>query len=333
MSRHRPRSRLLAFAIALPVLAMLLATTAIAAPSKPVSVDIKPQISNDIAIAADDVAKGTCVVFDVTLRNDTKTQQLGSANYTLDPALDYDNDGCKGVTDPTPNGSATLTGLASTPVVELRDCSAGPGITVLFSFQATVPCTAGTGSVTYRGFSVIAKQANNYSGQPGNNLTTSGDFDIQAVGLCQTFAANETASGSIGGSAANSNYTVQAVTAAAGTLILAKGVNSIDCDDYTEHTDTVTVDFTGTAQKILTFNFPNSTHEQKSAFRVCFASPDEWTDRSGESISDPATESSGRLQQHNGAPTNLPCMLPVKIQGQTVTIKAWLRPGDPPGKG
>jgi len=329
------RARLVAILLALPLVAMLLATTALAAPSKPIFVDIKPQISNDISIAADDVAKGTCVIFDVTLRNDTKTQQLGSANYTLDPALDYDNVGCTGVTNPTPNGTATLTGLATAPLVELRDLAAGPGVTVLFSFQATVPCTAGTGAVTYDDFSVITKQANNYQGDPGNNQTvaTGSDFDIQAVGLCQTFAATETASGSINGSAANSNYTVQAVTANAGTLILAKGVNSINCGDYVEHTDTVTVDFTGTAEKILTFKFPNSTHQQKSEYRVCFASPDAWTDRSGTEITDPAQASLLPDCNSTTAPTNLPCMLPVTIQGQQVTIKAWLRPGDPPGRG
>ena len=332
MSRHRPRSRLLAFAIALPVLAMLLATTAIAAPSKPVSVDIKPQISNDIAIAADDVAKGTCVVFDVTLRNDTKTQQLGSANYTLDPALDYDNDGCNGSHGPDAERVGHVDRIGEhahggAPRPQRRARHHGP---LQLPGHGALHC--GHGSVTYRGFSVIAKQANNYSGQPGNNLTTSGDFDIQAVGLCQTFAANETASGSIGGSAANSNYTVQAVTAAAGTLILAKGVNSIDCDDYTEHTDTVTVDFTGTAQKILTFNFPNSTHEQKSAFRVCFASPDSGPIGAGTRSATRRRVAPGRLRRQPD-PHEPAVHAAGEDPGPAVTIKAWLRPGDPPGKG
>ena len=161
-------------------------------------------------------------------------------------------------------------------IIELRDLNTGPGGTVTFTFNATVPCTAGTSGVTYGGFSAIVKQANNYSGDPGNNMTISSDsdFDVQGVGLCQAFDGSTKPSGSIAGSN-GAIYSLDVLNSTAGTLILAKGVNSIACDNYIEHTDTVTLDFTADAAKILTFNFPNSTHEQKSAFRVCFASPDD----------------------------------------------------------
>ncbi len=98
----------------------------------------------------------------------------------------------------TKTGSLTITGLPSAPVAELRDLSAGPGKTTYFTFSAFVDCTTAT-PVIYDDFSAIAKQANNYSGDPGNNVTidAASDFDVRAVGMCQTFLDGTAASGSL----------------------------------------------------------------------------------------------------------------------------------------
>ena len=122
--------------------------------------------------------------------------------------------------------------------------------------------------------SVIAKQANNYSGDPGNNMTPDpdGPFDtwVDVAGTCSgsddTAPTELTQTGSLG------SYSLVSNGEANGRLILASGYQTVDCADYVEHTDTVTADlvFNTTDTKTLTLVFINVNDELKSAFQFCY---------------------------------------------------------------
>jgi hypothetical protein len=146
------RNRVRSFA-ALAVTALMTAATlgsvARAAPNKPFSADILPSC----------VSAGSTVELTVTLRNETSTQQLGSADLT------------------PPNGF-TLVGAAppasvSGNVLHLRGLSLPPGGSTTATFQVTTPTT--TGAYGWNdpavGSSIVAKQSNDFNGPPGNNLT------------------------------------------------------------------------------------------------------------------------------------------------------------------
>jgi len=104
------------------------------------------------------VPGGQSTTFSVTLKNLTSQQQLGSANITVPSAFT-----AVGVADPP--GAATAT--ANGNVVQLRNAGLAPGGSIVVSVTATVPTTC---TATYA-WSVVAKQANDFNGAPGNDLT------------------------------------------------------------------------------------------------------------------------------------------------------------------
>jgi hypothetical protein len=80
---------------------------------------------------------------------------------------------------PTPAGTATVVGN----VVQLRDLAAPAGSSASISIVATAPCPPGTYA-----WSVIAKQANNFTGDPGNDLSfdaANSDLDTSLSGTCR----------------------------------------------------------------------------------------------------------------------------------------------------
>jgi hypothetical protein len=127
---------------------VLLAPTASAAPPK--------QVTLSLAGSPPAVA-GRTVTFLATFTNGAdQQQQVGSANLT--PPAGF------GLVSASVPGPATATVRAGS--VELRDMSLQPGAPPLtVSVTATVPC-AGAAS----DWSVVAKQANNFNGPPGNNV-------------------------------------------------------------------------------------------------------------------------------------------------------------------
>lgn len=145
-SRHSARV-LVPAALTVAVLLGLLVAPAFAASSK------KPYA---VVIAPAAVAAGSTASFTATFTNETSTQQLGSANLTVPAGFTV-----LAVGSP-PVGTATLVGST----VQLRDLSTPPGASTSVSVSAQVPCSPVTSS-----WSVIAKQANNFTGDPGNDLT------------------------------------------------------------------------------------------------------------------------------------------------------------------
>jgi hypothetical protein len=320
MTRNRPRSRLLVFAIALPLLATLLAATAMAAPkNKPYATDISP----------DSVLAGTCVNYTGVLENQTKTQQLGSANYTLDSRFEVGTPDCP--FDGTISGGGPLASLnpdSTDPnVLLLRDLElapdpacipttipgACPGVT--FTFHAATQCPP-NGS-TYDN-EVTAKQSNNFSGDTGNDLSQNGSFfdlNVSIVGTCSDDGSVDPQTGPKG------SYSVE--TSGTGRLILAV-YGDISCDGYTAHTDTVTVQLLySTNTKTLTMTFTNVNNEPKNSFRICW-DPDE--DGPAVAYLLPACDSTD--------PVNTPpCMLPVEQTKKMITLKALLPANDGRARG
>jgi hypothetical protein len=117
------------------------------------------------------VAGGPGVVLEVTFKNLSSPQHIGSANLTvLNVPAAFS---VVSASVPAPGtGNATVSGN----VVQLRNLDIPPGEQLKVTITANVPCAAGSFA-----WSVIAKQANDFSGPPGNdfgplvdsNLTTS----------------------------------------------------------------------------------------------------------------------------------------------------------------
>ena len=146
--------RALALLVALLGLAVL--TTPAGAANKPFSMTVSPG----------SVSPGQST-FAVRLTNLTGQQQLGSADITVPAAF-------TGVSVADPAGAPTAT--VSGNVVHLRNASVAPGASIDLSVTATVGASCTSATYTW---SVIAKQANDFSGPPGNDL----DLNTQASSL------------------------------------------------------------------------------------------------------------------------------------------------------
>jgi hypothetical protein len=314
---RRPRSRLLAFTIILPVLAMLLATTAIAAPKKPYATDITP----------DTVLAGGCVSYTVFIENQTKTQGLGSANYTLDSDFMIGRSTDCPVALGTDTGSIGLDPL-NDHVIQLRDLAlapataTGPGGRVTFTFSAETSCPPGTSPYVN---DVNAKQSNNYSGDPGNDMSKSGtpfDVDVAVGGTCSDDPQTALDAGGTSGS----SYSVVSNGTGSGRLVIAVNYDAPpDCANYTEHTDTVTVDllYNNTDTKTVTLIFNNVNNEPKNSFRFCLDA-----DGAGPNAPFLVPDCASTVPANDP-----PCLLSVDQAKKVITMKVLLDPGDPPGKG
>jgi hypothetical protein len=126
-------------------LALLVVATPAGAATKPFTMTVSP--------ASVPAGQST---FSVTLTNRTSQQQLGSANITVPAAFT-----AVSVADPAGPATATMNGN----VVQLRDASLAPGGVIVLSVTATAPCSPPTYT-----WSVVAKQANDFNGPPGNDL-------------------------------------------------------------------------------------------------------------------------------------------------------------------
>jgi hypothetical protein len=277
-----PPRRLLIL-VAAATLAMTVHVAPASAATKPFSMVVDP--------ASVPVGSAT---FSVTLTNLTSPQQLGSANVTVPSAF-------SGVSVADPAGPATAT--TSGNDVQLRDASIAPGASIVLSVTANVPSPCGA---TYT-WSVVAKQANDFNGQPGNDLTldptksslttnvTCGTGQVTVVCV-----ENQTCSASI----ANGDTTF-AVTAPgnagvdAGLLILSNGTGvDIDCAGYNELTATQTVidgpnrakTVTSTIDKRVMNAQPNNG---ASFLQMCFGAPYTFATRPGSTLEGVDTDGNG----------------------------------------
>ena len=144
-----PARRLLASLAAVLGLAVFAAPAGAA--SKPFTMVVSPA----------SVPAGQSSTFSVTLANQTGQQQLGSADITVPSAF-------AGVSAADPAGPATATVTGN--VVHVRDAGVAPGGSVTISVTASVPASLGCSGATFT-WAVTAKQANDFNGPPGNDLT------------------------------------------------------------------------------------------------------------------------------------------------------------------
>lgn len=117
-----------------------------------------------VVLSPGTVAAGSTVTMTATLTNETSHQRLGSANLFWPSGFDVT------AASVSPGTAAigvncSLNGLPSGPCVQLRNLSLDPGAsaTATLTVRTASPCS----SYTWR---IEAKQANDFNGQPGNDL-------------------------------------------------------------------------------------------------------------------------------------------------------------------
>jgi hypothetical protein len=155
------------------LLAMLSMTaSAKAAPTKPFSMAFSANpVPAGVSIPGGMPAGVTIPGFRVTLRNDTKTQLLGSANLTV-PA------GFTLASAPTLDRGSLIAPVGDT--LQLRGLDVQPGGSVTLTVDLRLPCVSGTYA-----WAVQAKQSNDYKGT-GNDLTppTAASLRNVVTGAC-----------------------------------------------------------------------------------------------------------------------------------------------------
>jgi hypothetical protein len=150
--------------VATALLALLLLPGAAAAEVKPYGVTLAPAT----------VPAGQQSVVTATIENLSGAQELGSANLTAPSALTVRAASLLGASP----GSATVRG----GVIELRNLSLVPGAAVRVAVTIDAGCSAGEYA-----WGVVAKQANRFNGNPGNDFVlVSGPEDLATTvtGAC-----------------------------------------------------------------------------------------------------------------------------------------------------
>ena len=127
------------------------------------------------------IASGTSTVH-LWINNQANPQTLGSANITVPTGYTL-NSGSVDI----PGGSATKSG----GTLQVRNLNLAPGATVDVTMSVTTPCLAGGPAGTW---AVIVKQANSFSGPPGNDFVNAGSAPTSTVAgtsTCQLRFANQ----------------------------------------------------------------------------------------------------------------------------------------------
>jgi hypothetical protein len=164
----RARGKWLVFLATALTLLCFAASASAASGSKPYALTIAPGTPT-YETASGQVASGETVGITATIKNETSTQQLGSANlfwpsgFTVEPGSASASVGSASVAK-----SCSYLGASAGPCVQLRQLNLAPGSSATITMTVATPaCEQGSG---FRWFAE-AKQANNYSGSPGNDLT------------------------------------------------------------------------------------------------------------------------------------------------------------------
>jgi hypothetical protein len=158
-----PRRFRLGSLIALSLTVAAVVATSATAAGKPYTVVLSPAT----------VSAGTATIT-ATFSNRTSQQQLGSADLTAPSQFS--------VTSATLDGPGTAT--ISGKVVQIRNLSLPPGASRKVTMQVDTGATACSGG-TFT-WTVLAKQANDFKGPPGNNL----DLDAQNSALTTTVSGS-----------------------------------------------------------------------------------------------------------------------------------------------
>ncbi|MGH2839896.1 MAG: hypothetical protein ACRDKY_03620 [Solirubrobacteraceae bacterium] len=302
---------------ALAVVALVACTSSAAAATKDFSLTVSPSSA----------PAGRVVAVTATVTNLTKTQQLGSANLT--PPSGYTALSVTSLSRPAP---ATATIVAG--VVALRELSLPPRASVTVGLQVSTPCAGGVTSA----YGIVAKQANDFSGLPGNSLTldpTRSAITMTTTGACAPCPENQSCSVDLGGPGGTQAHVVAEPdpNQPDAGLLTTSLVSPLDCAGYAERSpDTFTLDAPLNRPKLATLTYSSATRPVtgQDPLEVCFGAPVPFEVRAKTLLTTTIIDGQlfyvGRLANCTGAPV-APCV--TDRNNQTRTIELLMAPGDP----
>jgi hypothetical protein len=221
-------------------------------------------------IAPGSVPAGRLVDMTATLVNTAAQQQLGSANIT--PPAGFTAVSVTSLSRPAPAGATIVGG-----VVQLRNLSLPPQGSVTVALKVSTPCSVGANP----NWVVVAKQANDFSGLPGNDLTldtAASSLSTTTIGACAPCPEDQSCSTDLGGpngSHSTASAKPDAALTDAGVLTISV-VAPMDCAAYAERSqDTFQVDAPPNRPKFGSLTYAASTRPitTKDPLEVCYGSP------------------------------------------------------------
>lgn len=247
------------FALCAALIILAIAAPAGATPTKPYSA----------VLTAGADASGLTVTAVIT--NENTTQQLGSANLTPPPGY-------------TLTGSGSVnpgTFSVANNVVQLRNLNLAPGGSATATIGvASSPCSAGT-------WSSVAKQSNDFSGVPGNDLTLDTANSNLVTSLCSAACKrNSTCTSTDAGNANGNANVVTGKGKLTGQLVESANANNFaslksECQTYANYTmadpNTYNVLAPSDRDKVATITFKSTTFVDLSTQQICFEAPYSFT--------------------------------------------------------
>lgn len=217
------------------------------------------------------VPSGVLVDVSATFRNLTAQQLLGSVNLSAPPG--YAVQSITSLSRPAPATAALVGG-----VVQLRNLSLAPQQSATVTMKVQTACAPG---VTVDWGDAIVKQANDFNGSPGNDLTfdaARSSIDMTTVGACVPCPEDETCDTdlSASGSALSLLAPPNPNQPDGGLLTIQLPAGQLDCAGYAERgATTFRFDAPSTRGKIgiLTYDSTTRPITSKDPLEVCFASP------------------------------------------------------------
>jgi hypothetical protein len=130
------------------------------------------------SLSPSSVGAGSTSTIDFSLTNEANPQSLGSADLAAPSGFILPSQ----TTPVLSTGSASISSDGTS--LELRNLNLAPGATATVAFKVTAPC-----AVTSTAWSLLVKQANNFSGPPGNNfaIDPSSALTTSVTGSCLLF--------------------------------------------------------------------------------------------------------------------------------------------------
>jgi hypothetical protein len=222
-----------------------------------------------LKVAPGTVPAGRLVDMTATLTNLTSQQRLGSANIT--PAGGLTAEGFTPLPSP-----ATVAIVAN--VVQVRNLSLAPGASVTVSLTVRTPCSTGQ---LVPDWSVVAKQANDFSGLPGNDLAldlTASSLTTTTTGVCAPCPENQRCDTGIGGPTGSSSaVTANPSATQTDTGVLTDlNVEPLVCAGFTQRsTDTFRIEGPPNRPKFGSIRYAASTAAVTSKYPldVCYGAP------------------------------------------------------------
>lgn len=257
-SRHFQRS---AIAAALVMIALAACAQGATAATKGYSLTIAP----------DEVPSGVVVDMTAAVKNET-AQSLGSANLTPPPGYAVQSVGS--LSRPAPATAALVGG-----VVQLRNLSLAQQESATVTMTVSTPCSPG---VTSEPWDAVVKQANDFNGSPGNNLTldpAKSSLTTTTVGACVPCIENVVCTTSLDApaeSALGLRSDPSASKTDDGLLTISQPSSGVDCAGYEERADqTYRYDAPLNRGKVgvLTYDATTRPVTSRDPTEVCFASP------------------------------------------------------------